>query len=95
MLKSHVRLMGSSHTVLRSALPRSVDQQSAPVNGAVSQWETIPPGEGSLQPVAIVSTRGDDEEKALFIDSTPRAMRNADIENKRGEEQAGRSSAIP
>ena len=71
MMKSHVWLMGSSHTVLRSALPRSVNQQSSLVNGAVSQWETIPPGEGSLQPVAIVSTRGDDGKKALLVEPTP------------------------
>jgi hypothetical protein len=61
--------MGSSHTVLRSALPGSVDQQSALVNGAVCQ--AIPPARGALLPVAVVSTRGDDEEKALLINSTP------------------------
>ena len=32
-------------------------QQSAPRKGAVSQWEAVPPGKGSLQPVAIVEAK--------------------------------------
>ena len=79
--------MGSSHTVLRSALLRSVDQQSALVDGAISQ--AIPPARGALQPAAVVSTRGDDEGKAPLINSTPwepcevPAARTGEEKNKR------------
>jgi hypothetical protein len=51
----------------------------APCKGTVSQWEAVPPGKGSLQPVAIAAivevTKLSEPTMERVMQVTPRASR--------------------
>jgi hypothetical protein len=54
-------------------------QVRAPCKGAVSQWEVVPSGKGSLQPVAIAAmvevTKPSEPTMERVMQVTPRASR--------------------